>query len=68
MEACTLSRSSRVQLCETLWAVAPQTPLSLRFPRQEQWSGLHAPGDLPQPEMELMCACIAYNTGGFFTH
>ena len=38
----------------TAWAVAHQAPLSLRFPRQEYWSGLPfpAPGDLPDPGME----------------
>ena len=31
---------SRVQLFVTPWTVACQTPLPLRFPRQEYWSGL----------------------------
>ena len=31
---------SRVWLFATLWTVAYQAPLSLRFPRQEYWSGL----------------------------
>ena len=31
--------------------IAHQAPLSMRFPRQEYWSGLpfHSPGDLPDP-------------------
>ena len=35
----------------TLWTVAHQAPLSMRFPRQEYWSGLlfPSPGDLPNP-------------------
>ena len=35
----------------TLWAVALQAPLSIRFSRQEDWSGLPcpSPGDLPNP-------------------
>ena len=38
--------------CPTLvtpWTVAFQAPLSMRFPRQEYWSGLPfpAPGDIP---------------------
>ena len=35
------------------WTVACQAPLSMRFPRQEYWSGLPfpSPGDLPDPEM-----------------
>ena len=30
---------SRVQLFATLWSVAGQAPLSMRFSRQEYWSG-----------------------------
>ena len=39
-----------------LWTVAHQGPLSLRFPRQEDWSGLPfpPPGDLPDVEIESM--------------
>jgi len=35
-------------------SVQPQTPLSLRFPKQEYWSGLPcpSPGDLPDPGIE----------------
>ena len=41
-----------VQLFATPWPVACQAPpLSMRFPRQEYWSGLSfpPPGDLPDP-------------------
>ena len=40
---------SHVWLFATPWAVACQTPLSVRFSRQEHWSGLPfpSPGDLP---------------------
>ena len=40
----------------TPWTVAHQTPLSIRFPRQEDWSGLPfpPPGDLPDPGIKLM--------------
>ena len=36
----------------TLWTAAHQTPLSMRFPRREYWSGLPFPfpGDLPTKE------------------
>ena len=34
---------SRVQLFETLWAIVHQIPLSMEFPRQENWSGLSFP-------------------------
>ena len=35
----------------TLWTVAHQASLSMRFSRQEYWSGLPCPpsGDLPDP-------------------
>ena len=44
-----LSRFSCVWLFLTLWTVACQAPLSMRFSRQEYWSGLPfpSPGDLP---------------------
>ena len=43
--------------CPTLaipWTVACQAPLSMRFSRQEYWSGLPfpSPGDLPNPGIE----------------
>ena len=36
---------------ETPWTIARQDPLSIRFPRQEYWSGLPllSPEDLPNP-------------------
>ena len=42
---------SRVQLFGTPWTVACQAPPSMRFSRQECWSGLPfpSPGDLPNP-------------------
>ena len=42
-------RFSRVRLCATPWTTAHQTPLSMGFSRQENWSGLPcpSPGDLP---------------------
>ena len=38
------------------WAIAHQAPLSVRFPRQEYWSGLPfpSPADLPDPGIEPM--------------
>jgi len=46
--------------------VALQAHLSMRFPRQEYWSGLPfpSPGDLPSPEMEPESPALA---AGFFT-
>ena len=67
--ACMLSRFSRIWLCATLWTVARHAPLSMRFSRQEDWSGLPRPppGGLPEPQIEpssLMSPALA---GGFFT-
>ena len=44
----------QVWLFVTLWIVACQTPLCMRFSRQEYWSGLPCPppGDLPNPGIE----------------
>ena len=45
---------SRVRLFATPWTVAYQAPLSMRFSRQECWSGLPflSPGDLSDPGIE----------------
>ena len=45
---------SRVRLFATPWTVAHQAPLSMRFSRQEYWSGspFPTPGDLPDPGIE----------------
>ena len=42
------------QSCPTLWTVTHHAPLSMRFSRQEYWSGLPfpSPGDLPDPGIE----------------
>ena len=46
---------SLLRLSLTPRTVAHQAPLSLRFPRQEYWSGLPIPlpGDIPDPGIEL---------------
>ena len=48
------------------WAVALQALLSMRFPRQEYWSGLQfpPPGNLPNPGIEPESPALA---GVFFT-
>ena len=45
----------------TPWTVAPQSPLSMGFPRQEYWSGLPfaSPEDLPKPGIPH-CGQILY--------
>ena len=47
-----------------------QAPLSLRFSRQEYWSGLScpSPGDLPDPRVELASLMSPVLTGGFITN
>ena len=58
----------RAQSCPTLCnSMQPcQAPLSMKFPRQEYWSGLPFPfpGDLSDPGMEPPSPALA---GGFFT-
>ena len=46
---------SRVWLFATPWTVAHQAPLSMKFSRQEYWSGLPfpSPGDPPNPGIKL---------------
>ena len=43
--------ASRVRFFATPWTVAYKAPLSMKFSRQEYWSGLPfpSPGDLPDP-------------------
>ena len=45
---------SRVQLFVTPWTVVYQAPQSMKFSRQEYWSGLPLPSpkDLPNPGIE----------------
>ena len=50
-ESCAVHRrSGRVRLFVTPWTVARQAPLSMRFSRQEYWSGLTC----PPPGMEKL--------------
>ena len=46
---------SHVRLSATPWTVTCQAALSMRFPRQEYWSGLPfpSPGKLPNPGINL---------------
>ena len=57
---------SHVQLFAVPQTVAHQVPLSMGFPRQEDWSGLPFPslGDLPYPGIEPASPALA---GRFFT-
>ena len=67
--ACMLSCSSQVRLFVTLWTIACQAPLSMRFSRQEYWSGLPCPPpeDLPNPVTEPGASHIFCIAGGLFT-
>ena len=51
LSVCVLSHLSRVGLFVTLWTIARQAPLSMRFSRQEYCSGLPFPfpSDLSDP-------------------
>ena len=53
----------------TPWTVARQAPLSMRFPRQEYWSGLPfpLPEDLPDPGIEAASLLSLALADGFFT-
>ena len=67
--ACLLSCSSHIQLFVTLGTIAYQAPLSIRFSRQEYWSGLPCPppGDLPNPGIKHMSLMSPALPGRFFT-
>ena len=67
--ACILSHFSNVQLCATLWTVAPQAHLSMGFSRQEYWNGLPCPPpeDLPNPGIKPTSLMFPALAGGFFT-
>ena len=57
-----LSCLSRVQLFVTPWAVAHQAPLSMRFSRQEDWTGLPCPtpGDPPDPGIKSASSSLLH--------
>ena len=66
---CLLSHCSHVQLFETLWSVACQAPLSMRFSRQEYQSRLSCPPpeDLPDPGIKSVSLMSSALAGSFFT-
>ena len=61
-----VSHFSCVLLFVTPWTVAHQARLSVRFSRQEYWSGLPCPppGDLPDSGIEPVSPALV---GEFFT-
>ena len=66
---CVLSHFSHVQLFATLWTVAHQASLSMRFSRQANWRGLPfpPPGDLPDPGVNPKSLASPALAGGLFT-
>ena len=54
IHVCVLNHFSHIQLFATMRTVACHAPLSVRFPRQENWSGLPCPppGALSDPGIE----------------
>ena len=58
---------SRVRLFATLWTVAHQGPLSMKFSRQEYWNRLPfpTPGDLPASGIEPVSLASPALAGGF---
>ena len=66
---CMLSCFSCVWLFATLWTIAHQAPLSMRFPRNEYFSGLPCPppGDLSDPGIEPMSLKSPALAGGLVT-
>ena len=59
-----LCHFSHVQLFVTLWIVALQTPLSMKFSRQEYGCGLTfpLPGNLPDPGIEPWSPALQANS------
>ena len=60
---------SRVRLFTTPWIVVYQASLSMRFSRQEYWSGFPwpPPGDLPDPGIKATSLMSPASAGGFST-
>ena len=60
-----LSYFSHVQLFATLWTVALQAPRSMRFSKQQYWSGLPCPppGGLPDPGIKPTYLCLHWQVG-----
>ena len=53
----------------TPWTIAHQAPQSMKFSRQEYWSGLPCPAsrDLPDPGIKPTSLVSPALVGGFFT-
>ena len=66
---CVCLQLRRVLFFVTPWTATRQVPLSIRYSRQEFWSGLPfpSPGDLPEPGIELVSLASPALAGWFFT-
>ena len=66
--ACVLSSFCRVQLCATLWTVAPQTPLPVGILHAKilEWVACPPPGDIPDPGIESVSLISPALAGRFF--
>ena len=66
---CVLSHFSYIRLFATLWTIVHQVPPSMRFSRQEYWSGLPCPppGDPPNPGIKPVSLTSPALAGRFFT-
>ena len=60
---------SHIQFFDTPWSVACKAPLSMKFSRQEYWSGLPLPppGDLSNPGIEPASPVSPVLADGFFS-
>ena len=65
---CVLSHFSCVHLFATPWTVAHQALLSMRFSKEEDWSGwpCPSPGDLPNKGIEPASPVYPILAGRFF--
>ena len=59
---CVLSHFSHVQLFVTPWTLVHQAPLSMRFFRQEYWSGVPLPSPLTNLDSILKSRDITLST------
>ena len=60
---------SHVRLFVTPWPITHVAPLSMRFSRQEYWSGMphRPPANLPHPGIKLVSLTFPALAGGLFT-
>ena len=64
LRVCVLDAFSCVPLFVTLWTIARQTPLSMRFSRHKYWSGLPCPPPEDLPREYALCRDIFHSVIG----